>query len=294
MSAETALISALAAYFARPGLLAPVPASAGAAEPIAVAELPSIVVSLPEVRRLGAGLGERASAMTGALPVSVEIALANPVLPSEPGFNLLSADRLTLVLPHGGWVKADGSLGPIAGADLQVAVGGAARTIVNAPPGALEVRPDAPVGTLLFGAPLPGAGSVQATYFVGQWERRMTPIAGRLALDVRAAAAVDVDALSSALLDAMDDAEQLPVGLRKLALQSLAPIGRADVQLAGSRGRTLNYSFEFEHQIDRPDSSGGVIRRIPIGTRLLSTLVEPGSGAITTTLTTDEPTEARR
>lgn len=294
MSAETALITALAAYFARPGLLTPVPASAGTAEPIAEAELPAIVVSLPEVRRLGAGLGERASAMTGALPVSVGIDLANPVLPGEPGFNLLSADRLTLVLPHGGWVKADGSEGLMAGADLQVTVGGAPRTVVNAPPAALEVRPDAAIGTLLFGAPLPEAGSVQATYFVGQWERRMTPIAGRLALDVRAASAGDVDALSSALLDTLDDAEQLPVGLKKLALQSLAPIGRADVQLAGSRGRTLNYSFEFEHQIDRPDSSGGVIRRIPIASRLLSTVVEPASGAITTTPTTDEPTEARR
>jgi anti-anti-sigma regulatory factor len=29
-------------------------------------------------------------------------------------------DRLTLVLPHGGWVKADGSEGLLAGADLQV------------------------------------------------------------------------------------------------------------------------------------------------------------------------------
>lgn len=294
MSAETALISALAAYFARPGLLTPVPASAGAAEPVAVADLPAIVVSLPEVRRLGAGLGERASAMTGALPVSVEIDLANPVLPAEPGFNLLSADRLTLVLPHGGWVKADGSEGPLAGADLVVTVGGAPRTVVNVAPGALEVRPDAPIGTLLFGAPLPGAGSVRATYFVGQWERRMTPIAGRLALDVRAASAGDVDALSSALLDAMDDTAALPGGLKRVALQSLASIVRADAQLAGSRGRTLNYGFEFEHQIDRPDSSGGVIRRIPIASRLLSTVVELASGAITTTLTTDETTEARR
>jgi hypothetical protein len=287
MSAETALIAALAAYFARPGLLQPAPATAGAAEPAAQADLPAVVMSLPEVRRLGAGLGERASLVTGALRVQAVVDLANPVLPEDPTFNLLSPDRRTLVLPHGGWVRADGLDGLLSGADLQVNVAGGARTVVNAAPGAGEVQPDGPTGALLFGAALPAAGTVQADYFIGQWERRMTPIAGRLQLAVHAAAAADVAALSGALLDAMDDTEALPAGLHKVALLSLSAIGPTDPLRAGSRARLLSNSFEYEHQIDRPDSSGGVIRRIPITSHLQSTAIEPASGAITTTLTTE-------
>ncbi len=287
MSAETALLAALGTYLARPGLLLPAAALLGAAEPTLAAELPALVMALPELRRLGAGLGERAAAMTGALAVTARIDLANPVLPAEPGFNLLSADRRRLVLPHGGWVRADGLDAALSAADLQVSVAGVARTVVNVAPGAAEVQPDAAVGTLLFGAALPATGLVVATYFLGQWERRSTPIAGRLTLAVRAASAADVLALSAALLDAMGDEPALPAGLRKVALLSVSAVGAAQPALADSRGRELAYSFEYEHVIDRADSSGGVIRRIPITSHLVSTAVEPASGAITTSLTTE-------
>ncbi len=293
MSAETALLAALAAHLAQPGRLTPAPALLGAAEPAAPAELPALVLSLPELQRLGAGLGERASLVTGALAVTARIDLANPVLSQEPTFRLLSDDRRTLVLPHGGWVRADGLGGVLSAADLQVTVAGAPRTVVNAAPGAGEVRPDAAVGTLLFGAPLPAAGLVSATYFVGQWERRMALISGRLCIDVRDATAAAVQQLSAALLDAMDDAAALPPGLRKVALLSLSAIAAAPATaLTPSRQRQACFSFEYEHLIDRPDSSGGVIRRIPITTRLAAMAVDPANGAITTTLTT-ETTEAQ-
>jgi hypothetical protein len=285
MSAETAFFSALAGYLSTPGLLTPAPARIGSAEPIIAAELPAIVLSLEEVQRLGAGLGERAALVTdGALPVTARVDLANPVLPEEPGFRLLSDDRRTLVLPHGGWVKADGSSGALSSADLQVSVDGAPRTVVNAAAGAAQVRPDALVGTLLFGAALPATGIVQATYVLGQWERRVTPIAGVLRIDLRAAAAADLVALTAAVADAFDDGAALPSGLRKMVLGQMSSIGAPVPALANARGSSLRYRFEYEHVVNRPDSSGGVIARIPISTRLQATTVEPASGAVITTL----------
>jgi len=286
MTAEAGFLAALAGHLA--SRLALAEARVGATEPVVAGDLPAIVLSLPEVHRLGGGLGERAALVTeGALPVTARVDLANPVLPEEPGFRLLSDDRRTLVLPHGGWVKADGTEGPLASADLQVSVAGAARTVVNADPGANEVRPDPAAGTLLFGAALPAGGTVLATYVLGQWERRVTPIAGHLRVDVRAASAADVQALSAAVIDALDAAAVLPRGLRKIALGSVGSIGAPDAALAGSRGRTLLFGFDYEHEVNRPDSSGGVIRRIPVRTRLAATTVEPTSGAITTTVTTE-------
>ena len=38
------------------------------------------------------------------------------------------------------------------------------------------MQPTALVGTLLFGDALPATGTVVATYRIGQWERRATPV----------------------------------------------------------------------------------------------------------------------
>jgi hypothetical protein len=146
------------------------------------------------------------------------------------------------------------------------------------------VRPDATTGTLLFGAALPAAGIVQATYVLGQWERRVTPIAGALRIDVRAASSADAQSLSDAVMAALDAGAALPRGLRKVLLGQVSSIGLPVAAQANARGRSLQFTFEYEHEINRPDSSGGVIRRIPITTRLQSTSIEPASGAIVTTV----------
>jgi hypothetical protein len=288
-SAESAFLSSLSTYLAaRPALAG---AKVGVATPVDAAGLPAVVLSLDEVVRLHAGLGERASLVTdGALPVEVSIDLANPVLPEDPSFVLLSADRLSLVMPHGGWVKADATTGPISSQDLSVSVGGAPRTVVAGAPGPNEVRPDGAIGTLTFGAALPAAGNVDARYFLGQWERRVTPIAGVLMVDVRGIDAAAVLGASEAVLDAFEPGAVWPVGLRKLTLDRLGPIGPGDPLRGNSRGRALSLHFEYEHIVDRPDSSGGVIRRIPITTHLQSTRVEPATGAIVTTLDTEVDT----
>lgn len=295
MSAETDLLDALATYLAQRSGLAP--ARVGGALPAAAGDLPAIALALPEVHRISPGLGERAALITdGALPVRARIDLANPFLPGEPGFSLVSADRLSLVLPHGGQVKADATTGPLAAADLQVSVAGAARTVVNSAPGAGQVQPDPAIGSLRFGAPLPASGEVVADYFLGQWERRVTPLAGRLLVAVCTAgnALPQSRTLSIAVADAMDDAGALPPGLRKVALAALGAttvVAPSEPGPAGSRRRELQFSFEYEHEIDRPDSSGGLIRRIPITSQLLSTAVDPVSGAITTALSSDSPTQ---
>lgn len=284
MSAETAFLQALAAHLGVAGRLVPAPALLGVSEPAAANELPAVVLWLESVQRPGGGLGQRAALVTdGALPVTARIDLANPLLPAEPSFRLLSADARTLVLPHGGWVKADGSSGVLSSADLQVSVAGVARTVVNAAPGALEVRPDPAVGTLLFGAPLPAAGLVQASYVLGQWERRTVPIAGSLRVEVRAATAADAEALSNGVLDALD--ANLPRGLHKLVLGQIGSVG---LPVPGAplsmRSRSLAYRFEYDHEVNRPDSSGGVIRHIPITTRVTATSIEAATGAIVTTV----------
>ena len=162
-----------------------------------------------------------------------------------------------------------------------------ASTLVNAAPGAGEVQPDATTGTLLFGAPLPGTGTVVAQYFVGQWERRVQPIAGVLQIDVRASSAADAASLSDALLNLLDTEAGRPTGLRKLVPLALGQVAAGDAALAASRGRCLRLRFEYEHIVDRPDSSGGVIRRVPITSRLLATAVEPATGAFITTIVSE-------
>ena len=268
MPPETAFLDLLASFLAGPALLNPVPALLGAAEPAAAADLPAVVLSLDEVHRLGAGLGERSLLITdGALPWQAAIDLAHPVLATDPGFRLLSPDRLTLVLPHGGLKQADGSDGPLGAADLGVRLGATVFSVVDAAPADGQVRADPLVGVLSFGAALPATGMLQVRYVLGQWERRVTPIAGRLRVDIYGADAAAAAMLSAAVLDALGAATGAEIrGLRKLALSQVGSIVATDPAHASARRRSAVMSFDYEHEIDRPDSSGGVIRSLRVET----------------------------
>jgi len=267
---ETAFLDAIAAFLAGPAALIPVPALVGITEPAAAPDLPAVVLALDEVHRLGAGLGERALLITdSALPWAATIDLANPVLPEEPTFRLLSLDRKTLVLPHGGLKRVDGSDGALRPADLQVKLGLTSFTVVSAAPAPGEVRADPAVGVLLFGAALPATGTLQLNYVIGQWERRVTPIAGRLRVDVYAADAAATATLSAAVLSALSRATTAELrGLRKIALVQAGAIVATDAAHASARRRSAVFDFDCEHEINRPDSSGGVIRIVPIATTL--------------------------
>src|SRR4051812_36567652 len=107
--------------------LAPAPKSIGVIDPVAANELPAVVLAIEGASRPGDGLGGRSAMVSGALAWHAEIDLANPVLPGEPAFSLLSPDRKTLTLPHGGLVTATGASSPLAPPDLAVKVKGVSK-----------------------------------------------------------------------------------------------------------------------------------------------------------------------
>ena len=284
--AETFFLSRVASYLSGAGLT-PVPKQVGGAEPAAVTELPAIVLSLDTTSRVNPGLGERAQLITGGvLPVQARINLANPVLPDEPTFTLLDAARLQLVLPHGGLIRQDGSdpgVALLSAGDITVLVRGAAVTVVARAPVAGEASANPRIGTLTFGTPLPLTGFVDASYFLGQWEQRLERITGTLRIDVCADNSADTLSLSNAVVDAML-APAAQQGLRRLI--ALAPVSVGSVGIPELspvlRRRTTRLSFTFEREVNRPDSSGGVIARIPVTSRMANGADPPGITPLST------------
>jgi len=277
---ESAFLNAIAAYLAGPAGLSPAPVSVGAAEPVADTEAPALVLSLDQVRRLDGGIGGGFELMSGILAVTSTIDLASPFLVDEPGFSLLSGDRLVLTLPHGGLIRADGLDGALGPDDIQIAVDEVARPLAAPPPQDQEFSVDAVSGQLTFATPLPATGDVVASYHLGQWERQVRRIAGVMRLDVRAAAAATVDQLGTAALRALDVASSGAVqGLRKLAPTSLGVVTPPDPLRGATRGRSAVFAFEFDHIVDAPASSGGIIDRIPITTTLTLVSTDAASGA---------------
>lgn len=256
--AERAFLAAVRAHLSGAGLV-PAPALVGPAEPEGAAELPALVLSLERAERAGSGVGERSAPMTGAFRWGAEIDLADPVLPGDPATRLLDPARRTLLLPHGGLVRADGTEGELGEADLAVTLNGNPR----------KHTADAATGTLTFATALPATGTLAAQYFVGQWEQRVERLAGLLRVDACAGTAAEAAALSDAALDALSG-ERVRRGVRRLpswGVAAVSSIGAAE-QETKLRRRVLRFSFVFEHVVDRPDSSGGVIRSIPITAHL--------------------------
>ena len=253
--AERALLASLAAYLSGAGLV-PAPEAVGPAEPEKPGDLPCLVLSLEQTSRGGGGVGERVSLQTGALAWTARIDLANPVLPEDPSFRLLNPGRTLLILPHGGLVRSDGTEGPLVPPHLAVRLDGTPR--------AAKYREDLG-GALKFATPLPATGIVEVDYFLGQWERRVSRIAGVLRVDACGADAAEAAALSDAALDA------LLAPAARAQVRRLVTLGASGVSsIAGTeagpplRRRSLRFSFVFEHEQDRPESSGGVIRSIPV------------------------------
>ena len=285
--AETGFLSAVELYL-RSVRLSPAPALFGIAEPEKDADLPAVVLSLEATERAGSGLGERTTLISdGVLPWAASIALANPVLPEEPTFRLLNDARTVLILPHGGLVKNDGSTGPLDGTDITVKVGGVSRPVVAGTPTGNQVRADPMIGTLTFSTPLPTTGMVDATYFLGQWEQRIARIVGTLRIDACAAPAANASDLSTAVVEAML-APKAKSDIQRLLAISLAGLSSVGAKEQGPnvRRRTARFTFSFEQQVNRPESSGGIIGRIPITTELGVATVDKASGAISTTVTT--------
>lgn len=277
---ESAFLNAIAAYLAGPAGLSPAPVSVGAVEPVAEAEAPALVLSLDQVHRLDGGIGGGFEAMSGILAVTSTIDLASPFLVGEPTFSLLSGDRLVLTLPHGGLIRADGLASALGPDDIQVAVAGVGRSLTAPPPQGQAFSVDAVSGQLTFGTALPETGKIIASYHLGQWERQVRRIAGVMRLDVRAADAAIVNQLGTAAMRALDIASGGAVSsLRKLIPISLGVVGPPDPLRGATRGRSAVFAFEFDHVVDAPASSGGIIDRIPITTTLTLVSTDAASGA---------------
>lgn len=283
--AANAFLAAVRAYLQGAGL-SPAPALIGNAEPVRANEMPAVVLSLEETDNAGTGVGERAALITdGALPWQAAIDLANPVLPEEPTFRLLNEARTVLTLPHGGLVRQDGSAGPLAAADLAVTVAGASRPVVTGPPAGPQVQADPLVGQLTFGSALPATGLVEARYFLGQWEQRLARLAGFLRVDVCATQDEVVSGLSERVVEVLMDprARREIRRLHQMDLAALSSISPRQGQM-NLRRRSARFRFAFEQEINRPESSGGIIRRIPVTTRLSVATADLATGSVQTTL----------
>lgn len=245
--------------------LTPAPKLVGVIEPSGSADLPALVLSIEENARLGNGLGERASLVTrGALPWAVEVQLAAPFLPGDPAFSLLDAGRTRLSLPHGGLVRSNGASAALGPADIQVALDGVPHSLVSGLPGAAQFSVEPLSGALSFGAALPASGTLTTNYFLGQWERRVLRGLGVLRLVVVAADGVVVRDLSDRVLSALGDAGSRPLpGLSRFNVAEIGSVGMAQPPL-DARRRDLRFRFEFEQEINVPESSGGIIQRIPV------------------------------
>ena len=118
-----AVTDALAAYLE--SAVSPAPALVGSTYPTVAGDLPAVVLSFGDVVQKLASVGRLpAQSESGALPVTTSVDLADPVATfPDATVLLLSIDRLTLTLPHGPLVAADGTTTTFGPSDLEVSVG---------------------------------------------------------------------------------------------------------------------------------------------------------------------------
>lgn len=283
---EIAFLDAVRTYLAGPAGLSPAPGTVGFAIPVQGNALPLIALSLGTVERLDIGLGGGATEISdGALRVNSTIDLANPVLPGPGGFNLLDPTRRILILPHGGQVRADrlpGALGP---ADITVTVAGAPRTLVAQNPGPNQYTIDPEIGVLTFGAGLPATGNLVASYHLGIWQRTTTLIRGQLDVGLWDTDLARLASLSGAAVRALLAGAGGPLpGLQRIQVTSLGEVGAPQDSQPRARERRARFAFQYEHSVDAPVSSGGIIRRIPITSRLAAFIRDPLTGSLVETV----------
>jgi len=239
-----------------------------ATSPAATTDLPRITVSVGDAVPAARGLGEvPGPPQTGALRVTTAVDLADPVLRiSGETVELLSGDRRTLQLPHGGVVRADGTdAPPFTTGDLTVVRGATTFTPTHDTPSAGQVRLDIASGALTFASPLPGTGTVQLGYFVGLWEITVERFAATMFVDVAHddpdAHAPLVEAVEAALAR---DAWPAAAGMRSIqpvALSAASPITGLPV---ASRTRRLTYRVDVERIEPVIRTSGGPIVTVDV------------------------------
>jgi hypothetical protein len=236
----------------------------GDVTPAEVEELPAVTLSAAEITQRLVGIGRLPrGTRIGALPVVVEVDLADPVLDLDGGerLELLSADRRTLTLPNGPLVRADGvDEPPFAAGDLQAADEGGSYEVVDADPSGRQVRPDPAAGTLQFGSALPATGTLTVTHHIGQWDVSVARYQGNLDVAVTAASSQEAGALTRQVADALE----APGPATRLSPSSwgaaqVTPLGDHDVMV-----QRLGYRFDGELEEPLLPSAGGVITRVAV------------------------------
>jgi hypothetical protein len=262
---EVELITQVGAHLVASALV-PSPGSIGINEPERADAFPAIVISLEDLHRRGNGIRHRTTLITdGALRWQATIDLSAPIV-GDPPLVLLDKTRTGLILPHGGLVRRDATVGPLMKDDIAVTVDGVDRSLAIGVPLGDQFAVDPIVGKLMFARPLPPRGTLVAGYYLGQWEQRLERIGGTLRIDVLDPDARSVRALSESVLAAMLSPIASARILRLISLQSSAitSVGPPEPAFVSARRRTIRFAFEFEHAVDQPDSSGNIIDAIPI------------------------------
>lgn len=260
-----AVTDALTAYLESAVL--PGPALLGSTYPASPADLPAVVVSFSDVEQKLQSVGRLpAASETGALQVTTTVDLADPVATfPDATVLLLSNDRLTLTLPHGPLVAADGTTTTFGPGDPEVRVGATTFTVVAGAPAAGQVEPNSDLGVLRFGAALAATGTLTAAYFVGEWEVSVERYHGTLLVETFASDAAGVDVLSRSVETALLDPPGAPLsGLSQIDPTSWQAIAEAGADHAKARGRALAFVFDYELVQPRLGSGGGLISTVSV------------------------------
>lgn len=243
------------------------PANIGVAEPVDETAVPTIIISLDFLNVPSIGLGEHKEVVKGALAVSSIVDLANPILTNSDNFSLLSPDRTTLTLLHGGLVERDGSDTPLQASDIQVDLDNNPFTLTNHTPVNEEFAVNPASGQLLFSTPLPEVGIITAHYFIGQWERTVNQLEGDLVTRVIAGDINDTETLSNNLIKLLVQSHLGITGINGLTIKRISAITPIVLNDAPVRHRQMNWHFDFEHIENQPLSSGSIIQRIMLRTQ---------------------------
>ena len=245
--------------------------SIGGGLPREAADVPAIAMSMENVTVSGAGLGANAtSVMVGALPIASTIDLSDPVLrfPHET-VDLMSGDRLSLHVPHGPLVKADGDdTAPLAAADIALGIDGAPLTLVAASPAAGEFSVDRDAGLIFVGDPFPAAGELNTAYFVGRWEVETVRLNGTLHMDLFIRNVAPVEELTRQVFALL--AAHSITGLRKLGVTAMSTIDAPVRPTGNTRTRRISFEFIYEYATPRIPTGGGIISTVDFTSQLRS------------------------
>ncbi|MGI6655686.1 MAG: hypothetical protein ACOX5Z_02450 [Desulfobulbus sp.] len=276
ISAPQALIDNLAAVL-RAEAATPL-ALSGPVRPSRTDELPALTLSLPELDCAPPGVGGNPPGMVrGVMALQLSLDLAQPTTTFADGetVHLLADDRRSLHLPHQPLVSRHGdspdTLGP---EDCTVRIDSEALAVVREAPGAGQCRLRTAEGLLVFGEPLPPAGTLTIDYQLGQWAVSVSRCSGLLRIEVFAEDAPAVERLSNAVGRVLARPEPLLPGLIRLTPAAWGAIDRPVAPPDEAMRRTLQYRFTYEHQQPVIGTGGGPIRVIEVRS------FGPGTGTV--------------